>query len=94
MHHDRVAAALADFMARHPQGGAPDRRRDHRLPTRTCRSEGQVMLEGCLGGPVLRAAAIRGARRCGDHTLSGGRSRQDRTGDAASALTGRGDGGT
>jgi hypothetical protein len=25
MHHDRVAAALADFMPRHPHGRAPDR---------------------------------------------------------------------
>jgi hypothetical protein len=37
MHHDRVAAALAEFMARHPHGGAPDR-----PPPRGATAEGRV----------------------------------------------------
>jgi hypothetical protein len=38
MHHDRVAAALADFMARHPQGRAPDR-----PPPRGATPEGRLL---------------------------------------------------
>jgi hypothetical protein len=38
MHHDRVAAALADFMARHPHGLAPDR-----TPPRGATTEGRLL---------------------------------------------------
>jgi hypothetical protein len=38
MRHDRVAAALAEFMARHPQGRAPDR-----SPRRGATPEGRLL---------------------------------------------------